>query len=122
MPATSKPIPAPNSTINIEPTPAPQENRAQPPTPRYRHIMGIANGQLRFCAHRPPGSYGEVGVRFQFGGRGPLSFPRCNPMLRRIRRITPQLPITWKRNLRYMKAGEEAHKRHSLSQGTPGYQ
>jgi len=24
--------------------------------------------------------------------------------------------------MRYMNAGEEAHKRHSLSQGTPGYQ
>jgi hypothetical protein len=36
--------------------------------------------------------------------------------------FTPQLTITWKDNLRYMEAGEEAQQRHYWAKGTPGYQ
>jgi hypothetical protein len=43
-------------------------------------------------------------------------------MLHCIRKFTPQLTITWKDNLRYMEAGEEAQQRHYWAKGTPGYQ
>src|ERR1700736_4632179 len=61
--------------------------------PRYRHIVRLANRQL--------------GRWFR-----PWK-PKSRFLLRCIRRITPQLPITWKGNCAIWMPGNEAQKRQS---------
>jgi hypothetical protein len=87
--------------------------------PRYRLIVCTANEQLTSRFQRTNVSPELNSEPHLTHRREDLGFLR---MLHCIRRFTPQLTITWKDNLRYMEAGEEAQQRHYWAKGTPGYQ
>ena len=90
-----------------------------PPKPRYRLIVCSANEQLA-------GGFQRTNVGSELNSEPQLTRRREDlgflRMLHCIREFTPQLTITWKDNLRYMEAGEEAQQRHYWAKGTPGYQ
>ena len=119
-PATTRPIPATNITTHHQTNPCSRaRNARKPPTPRYRHIACIANRQLctgfrhsnRCVARKSNGVRGRVLI--DSGAVQPAlpyfyRLPIDASLLHCIREITPQLPITWKRNCAIWMPGNEA--------------
>jgi len=97
-PANSRPVPAPNNTAIIEPTPGPRAHGSQPRCHDNVILCGspTANAQT---LQNSPGFYGNLRpippTLVQETGTSAAGFPRCNGLLRCTREIRPQLPITW---------------------------
>ena len=117
-PASRKPTPAINSTAIIEFTPRPRPKCAQA---AYATIPS-------YCAHRQPaiaggGSCEELILATNWRAsawHSPAQVFSSARLLHCIREITPQLPITWKRNCAIWMPGNEAQKRQSWARRDAG--